>query len=417
MIRPFTVIYLLCAHWALAGQSGVDSIGISSNSPICVADTLELEASGGDSYFWSGPNDFTSTNARISIVNTSSLNAGIYRLVRWKDGNLDTLTTEVIIHPRPVISLSGTTIICHGESIGLEALGPYEFRWKSTEGLVFTADGARITTGPLNQGFYGVELLARSDQMCTTDSQFSIRVQPVPDLEVTEVPDTVCVNSEFSVTVKSVQGLIYSGNSRILGLNGSITYKASVPGEKTLVFSSRNGNCKNEKVFRFIAVDSPPLVLPPDTTIKSGQSLMLEAISPGNVYWSEGESIECNSCKQTMVSPKFSGKYCVQSNIGGCITEGCVNVKVKDVCESRMPNIIARSSQRNNQICMPQLPCMQDATLTIFDRWGNIVFKSKGIESCWIPENKYGPQVFSYLIKGVDEEEEFFFHGDITILD
>ncbi|MBB4801428.1 gliding motility-associated-like protein [Flavobacterium nitrogenifigens] len=49
-----------------------------SNSPICIGETLELKASGGTSYLWTGPNGFTSNLQNPNIPNTSAINSGEY---------------------------------------------------------------------------------------------------------------------------------------------------------------------------------------------------------------------------------------------------------------------------------------------------------------------------------------------------
>ena len=49
-----------------------------SNSPICIGKTLELKASGGTNYSWTGPNGFTSTDQNPTIPNTTVLNNGQY---------------------------------------------------------------------------------------------------------------------------------------------------------------------------------------------------------------------------------------------------------------------------------------------------------------------------------------------------
>lgn len=49
-----------------------------SNSPICKGTALELKASGGTSYLWTGPNNFASTEQSPVIANTSTINSGEY---------------------------------------------------------------------------------------------------------------------------------------------------------------------------------------------------------------------------------------------------------------------------------------------------------------------------------------------------
>src|SRR5258708_2376385 len=48
----------------------------SSNSPICVGQTIHLSSSGGTTYTWSGPNSFSSTLQNPSITNATTANAG-----------------------------------------------------------------------------------------------------------------------------------------------------------------------------------------------------------------------------------------------------------------------------------------------------------------------------------------------------
>ncbi|MEP6930270.1 MAG: SBBP repeat-containing protein [Flavobacterium sp.] len=48
----------------------------SSNSPICLGKTLELKASGGTNYSWTGPNGFISSDQNPTITNTTLLNDG-----------------------------------------------------------------------------------------------------------------------------------------------------------------------------------------------------------------------------------------------------------------------------------------------------------------------------------------------------
>ena len=56
-----------------------DSLGnIGSNAPLCVGSTLNLTASGGDTYAWTGPNGFSSNLQNPSIPNATSANSGTY---------------------------------------------------------------------------------------------------------------------------------------------------------------------------------------------------------------------------------------------------------------------------------------------------------------------------------------------------
>ncbi|MCP9769292.1 hypothetical protein EGI22_15370, partial [Lacihabitans sp. LS3-19] len=63
------------------------TVVIGSNSPICEGATLNLTASGGTSYAWTGPNSFVSTDQNPSITSATVAMSGNY-LVTVTDANL-----------------------------------------------------------------------------------------------------------------------------------------------------------------------------------------------------------------------------------------------------------------------------------------------------------------------------------------
>ena len=69
-----------------------------SNSPVCIGKTLELKASGGTNYSWSGPNGFSSTDQNPTIINAAAINSGEYScLITGTGGCDDTKKITVII--------------------------------------------------------------------------------------------------------------------------------------------------------------------------------------------------------------------------------------------------------------------------------------------------------------------------------
>jgi len=81
----------------------------NSNSPVCLGSDLELTASGGTSYSWTGPNGFTSTEQNPIIPNANTTNNGEYSCIISGTENCDnTITLNVIVGdleaPIPTIS-------------------------------------------------------------------------------------------------------------------------------------------------------------------------------------------------------------------------------------------------------------------------------------------------------------------------
>lgn len=106
----------------------------SSNSPVCVGETIELEAANapGASYQWSGPNGFVSTQQNPTIPNAQHSHAGLYSVTITVQGQQsDPSITEVYVFDPPVATLSASspTTICLGDTVSLTITavgnGPY----------------------------------------------------------------------------------------------------------------------------------------------------------------------------------------------------------------------------------------------------------------------------------------------------
>lgn len=71
---------------------------VSSNSPICVGSGIELKASGGTNFSWTGPNGFTSSLQNPIITNATTANSGIYYCHITGTGGCDgTYTVTVFV--------------------------------------------------------------------------------------------------------------------------------------------------------------------------------------------------------------------------------------------------------------------------------------------------------------------------------
>lgn len=86
--------------------SAVDSIeivvlqsaeaAIASNSPVCKGDTISLTASGGTTYFWTGPSGFTSSQQNISLANSAELMEGLYTVLVSNNNGCDDSVSDYV---------------------------------------------------------------------------------------------------------------------------------------------------------------------------------------------------------------------------------------------------------------------------------------------------------------------------------
>lgn len=82
---------------------------VNSNSPICIGNNLELTASGGTNYSWTGPNGFVSSEQNPTILNANTTHSGQYSCaITGTAGCDDTITLNIVVGdseaPVPTIS-------------------------------------------------------------------------------------------------------------------------------------------------------------------------------------------------------------------------------------------------------------------------------------------------------------------------
>lgn len=119
----------------------------SSGSPVCAGERLQLRASGGSTYQWTGPANFSSTEQNPVITAVSDGNAGTYTVVVTSaEGCTATAQTTVVVGSRPVLTVSPSVTICEGESTELQASGGSTYNWSPLAGLSDASTAAPLAS-------------------------------------------------------------------------------------------------------------------------------------------------------------------------------------------------------------------------------------------------------------------------------
>ncbi|MBL7915561.1 MAG: proprotein convertase P-domain-containing protein [Bacteroidia bacterium] len=109
--------------WSVTITSCVPpSATASSNSPACVGSAINLTATGGTSYSWTGPDGFSSSSATPTIASATLAKAGVYTVVVTDAGCSSTTTTTVVVNSAPSgTPTASSASVCEGGSVTLSA--------------------------------------------------------------------------------------------------------------------------------------------------------------------------------------------------------------------------------------------------------------------------------------------------------
>ena len=73
------------------------------------------------------------------------------------------------------------------------------------------------------------------------------------------------------------------------------------------------------------------------------------------------------------------------------------------------PNAFSPNGDGNNDVWLPLITCYEEYTLSVFNRWGELVFNSNDPNEGWDGKNSestHKPGVYLFIIQATDEEGE-----------
>jgi len=217
---------------------------ISSNSPICIGKTLELKASGGTNYLWTGPNGFTSTDQNPTIPNATTSNSGEYSCLVTGTGGCDgTGKINVLIGdieaPIPVLATLPTIT---GDC-------------STTVTTIPTANDAcagvinATTTSPLSYALPGTYTIVwnYSDGNGNSSMQnqtVTITSQPLP---TANSPQIFCVQQNATLNEIQITGQNIKWYSNLT--NGTLVSPTTVAQDKATYYASQTINgCESSRI-------------------------------------------------------------------------------------------------------------------------------------------------------------------------
>ena len=159
-----------------------------------------------------------------------------------------------------------------------------------------------------------------------------------------------------------------------------------------------------------LTVDSIPATISPDITITIGTTTALTATGGFTYNWFPSNGLNTTIGTTVIASPSQTITYCTEviSTIG-CKDTVCVTVNVAEApCAGIehlvLPNAFSPNNDGvNDEFCLQGLDnCFDYFTITIYNRWGETIYKSNDAKFCWNGSYKgvtLDSQVCIYVIK------------------
>ncbi|UUC45513.1 DUF7948 domain-containing protein [Flavobacterium cerinum] len=225
----------------------------SSNSPVCINGNLELTASGGTNYQWSGPNGFSSTLQNPTIQNVTALHNGQYSCVITGTGGCDnTITLNVTVGnaaiPTPsLLNLPAINGDCN------TVITTIPTAQDNCSGLI-----QGITTDPLTYtipGSYTITWHYGSGTNSITQTQ-NVNITATPEPTASN-PQSFCIQQNATIADITISGqnILWYDN-----LNGNIVNTGTLLQDNTTYYASQTlNNCESSLIPITVSLVTTPL--------------------------------------------------------------------------------------------------------------------------------------------------------------
>ncbi len=235
-----------------------------------------------------------------------------------------------------------------------------------------------------------VRMVVYSGLTCADEITISIKLKAVPKAAFNSM-EPVCNNiNPYQINQGGEVGGVLSGTGIYsgTGINAPGVFSPVVAGSGvhslTYTYNAANG-CSDFKT-QSITVYQSPTVTGGKVEVLEGGQVQLPAIITGNnltYKWTPPVSLNQDDIAQPLASPSKDINYTIRvTSSQGCSASDIVVVKVFQ--NPRIPNAFSPNSDGINDVwAIQNLNTYPDATVAIFNRYGQTVFSSIGYSTPW----------------------------------
>lgn len=347
----------------------------ATGSIICIGDTGTVTASStvpGTTYLWT-PTADTANPIFVSPTATTT-----YSVVGNAAGCLDSATATVTVNPLPLINVNDITI-CSGFSGQLNATNGISYIWEDSTTL-----NPRTVTPIQTTTYYVVGTDANG---CSNLDSATVTVNNSPIVNVD--PAAICKGFTTSLTATGADTYVWN--------NGSTSNPLVISPSSTAIYSvtgSVNG-CLGTDTALVTVYPSPLASFEPNpsiTTTDEPNINFLNSSTGGYLwYWNFGDinstdntSLEMNPSHTYSSYGHFPIWLIVESD-KGCVDSTERFVTVENPFTFYIPNAFSPNGLGTNEIFIPTGVGIDLSfyEMVIYDRWGELVFKTNDLYEGW----------------------------------
>jgi len=283
--------------------------------------TLSVD-SDADSYLWNDGTDQITMTSRITATRTFTVDA------IGSNGCINRASHTVTAVPLPVISYTGNTNICQGQSVILAAQGASDYVWQNgSTDRIFTDFPARDTTYSVTGEMNG----------CFASINIPVYVSPIPSIWV-EGKTEICAGETVQLEAKGATSFSWS-----TGVGTAVMTDMPLADKTYQVQGTGPNGCAATLSVNVIVRPKPTVQITGNNNACEGSSVTLTASGDAVSYiWNDGITVP-------VIQPVITAR--TTFTVEGTDVYGCKNTATHTVDSRPLPEL---SYTGNNTACEGQ---------------------------------------------------------------
>ncbi|MCX7862734.1 MAG: gliding motility-associated C-terminal domain-containing protein [Bacteroidales bacterium] len=297
-------------------------VNILGAHPICFNDSITISAVGAQTYQWL-PGMQTTSSITVTPANTTT-----YYVIGTDQNSCSNIdSVQIIVHPLPLVTISGEHPICLNDSIWLYGNGATSYVWSTM------AATDSIQVSPLQTTIFYVT--GTDNNGCKNKDSAEVVVYPLPNVQITG-NHPICFGDSLTLYANGAHTYFwtpgnYNTDSIIVSPSQTTTF---------YVLGTDTNMCKNIDSTTVTVFDLPNVQIQGDHPICFGDSITLAATGAVSYVWYPGAL----TGNQQIFSPLQTTTYVVV----GTDHNQCVNSDTVSITVYQLPNV---QIQGDHPIC------------------------------------------------------------------
>jgi gliding motility-associated-like protein len=315
-----------------------------------------------------------------------------YRLTVAEAGNIANINcrvasnvTTITIHDLPVVTAGSNSPVCEGKAVNLTASGGATYTWAGPAGYTSNAQNPVFNAAANSAGNYMVTV---KDQFgCVNTASITLSVLSKPVMDVFPKSAAFCTGDSVLLTAIGGTSYLWTPAAGLTDPTAASTYAKPATTTTYTVTATGANACTDSLAVKISVFKTPFLNAGQDIVLINGQSAILYATldtTNVNFFWSPVDFLSNPLIVRPVTTANRDIEYTLHAVSGlGCgVSTDTVLVKVYN--DLFIPNAFTPDGNGNNDRWeIKALAAYPLASVLVFNRLGELVFKSNGVTDYW----------------------------------